>query len=130
MAKVDIKLYNDIVEGQSRLYMLRKWLAGLYGNTCGDSVDEDERLFAEAYNAAIKQLRHNLEDLDDDERAKIYARYLAVYNQAFDTGNLKEARNTLGSMTKLQGLSKSDNKSISVKNDKENDVITISFGVE
>lgn len=130
MAKIDIQLYNDIVEGQSRLYMLRKWLAGLYGNTCGDSVDEDERLFAEAYNAAIKQLRHNLEDLDDDERAKLYARYLAVYNQAFDTGNMKEARNTLDSMVKLQGLSKSDNKNIKVKTDKENDVVEISFGFD
>ena len=130
MAKVDIQLYNDIVEGQSRLYMLRKWLAGLYGNTCGDSVDEDERLFAEAYNAAMKQLRHNLEDLDEDERAKLYARYLAVSNQAYDTGNLKEARNTLDSMTKLQGLSKSDNKNIKVKTDKENDVVEISFGFD
>lgn len=130
MAKVDIKLYNDIVEGQSRLYMLRKWLAGLYGNVMSDDVEEDERLFAEAYNAAIKQLRHNLEDLDDDERAKLYARYLAVYNQAYDTGNLKEARNTLDSMTKLQGLSKSDNKNIKVKTDKENDVVEISFGFD
>lgn len=130
MAKIDIQLYNDIVEGQSRLYMLRKWLAGLYGNTCGDSVEEDERLFAEAYNAAIRQLRNNLEDLDDDERAKLYARYLAVYNQAFDTGNMKEARNTLDSMVKLQGLSKSDNKNIKVKTDKENDVVEISFGFD
>ena len=121
-------LYDDIVEGASRLYMLRKWLSGAYGNQM-TTVEADEEAFAEAYNEAVKYLKLNLEELDDNERDKLYGRYLAVYKAALDNGDLKNARGTLDSMVKLQGLSKSDNKQISVKNDKENDTITISFGL-
>ena len=128
ISDIDIKLYDDLVEGASRLYMLRKWLSGAYGNAL-TSVEQDEASFNDAYNAVVKRLKANIEELDDDERDKLYSRYLAVYKSAMDIGDLKNARGTLDSMTKLQGLSKADNKSISVKNDKENDTITISFGL-
>lgn len=125
---IEIKLYEDLVNGASRLYMLRKWFAGAYGNQI-TTIDADEEAFNEAYNLTVKRLKENIEQLSDDERDKLYSRYLSIYKMAVDIGNLKEARGTLDSMAKLQGLSDSG-KNIRVRQDKENDVIEISFGLD
>lgn len=121
-------LYTDIVEGASRLYMLRKWLSGAYGNKM-TTVEADEQAFAEAYNEAVKYLRLNLDSLEEDERSKLYSRYLAVYKSAIDNGDLKNARGTLDSMAKLTNLSGND-KSVTVKQGKEDGVIEIKFGFD
>ena len=93
------------------------------------TVEADEQAFAEAYNEAVKYLRLNLDSLEEDERSKLYSRYLAVYKSAIDNGDLKNARGTLDSMAKLTNLSGND-KSVTVKQGKEDGVIEIKFGFD
>lgn len=123
---IDVAMYNDMVEGANYLYMLKRWLSGAYGNALGASVEVDEDEFNDRYTRVIKHLRENIEQLDDDERSKMYGRYLALYKMASDGKNVRDARAVLDSMSKLQGLSDTG-KSVTVKQNKEDDVVEIKF---
>lgn len=115
------KMYHDMVMGESFVAMKRKWYAGGY------SPDMKENDFDVAMKALARYTALNVEKLENDERARLYARYLAIYKTAMDVGQLREAKGTLDSMAKLLGLNKS-NENVEVS--KDNDSITISFGLK
>ena len=128
MNRITEKMYDDMVQGANRLLLLRNYLAGKYGNDISGEVEADEERFEQLYIEVLNHFKRNIESLPEDERNKLLSRYLAVYKMAMDGGNARDARATLDSMAKVQNMV--GDKSITVKNDKENDVIEIKFGFD
>ena len=128
MNRITEKMYDDMVQGANRLLLLRNYLAGKYGNDISGEVEADEDKFEQLYVEVLQHFKKNIESLPEDERNKLLSRYLAVYKMAMDGGNARDARATLDSMAKVQNMV--GDKSITVKNDKENDVIEIKFGFD
>ena len=122
------QMYTDMVQGANRLLLLRNYLAGKYGNDISGDVGADEAGFDLLYKEVLQHFKRDVESLPEDERNKLLSRYLAVYKMAMDGGNARDARATLDSIAKVQNMV--GDKSITVKNDKENDVIEIKFGFD
>lgn len=117
------QMYGDMVNGDSFVSIKRRFNGGGYG---AEMKDKD---FDVALTALARYTQLNIATLDEDERARMYARYLAVYKTALDNGLLREAKGTLDSMVQLLGVGK--NKDNAVKIEKgDSDTINISFGLK
>lgn len=113
-----IKMLNDLTDGQSKAYIRERFEGGGYGPTDGHG-------FATSWSKLIRDYANELEN-DDDERAKLYARYLSIYKMAVDNGRAADARQILDSMAKVAGLT---NERLTLE-PIDNGAITITFGIK
>lgn len=113
-----MKMLNDLTDGQSKAYIRERFENGGYGDVSGTN-------FPRAWAKMIRDYAHELEN-DEDERAKLYARYLSIYKMAVDNGRAADARQILDSMAKVAGLT---NERLTLE-PIDNGGITITFGVK
>jgi len=111
-------MLNDLTDGQSKAYIRDRFENGGYGEV-GSST------FGKSWAKLIRDYAHELEN-DEDERAKLYARYLNIYKMAVDNGRASDARQILDSMAKVAGLT---NERLTLE-PIDNAGITITFGVK
>ena len=111
-------MLSDLTDGQSRAYIRNRFENGGYGTPEKTSFDR-------AWGKMIRDFAHELEN-DEDERAKLYARYLNIYKMAVDNGRASDARQILDSMAKVAGLT---NERLTLE-PIDNAGITITFGVK
>lgn len=109
-------MLNDLTEGQSKAYIRERFGNGGYGTP-------EKTTFDRAWGKLIRDYAHELEN-DEDERAKLYARYLSIYKMAVDNGRASDARQILDSMAKVAGLT---NERLTLE-PIDNGGITITFG--
>lgn len=111
-------MLSDLTDGQSKAYIRDRFENGGYGEVGGLT-------FGKAWAKLIRDYAHELEN-DEDERAKLYARYLSIYKMAVDNGRAADARQILDSMAKVAGLT---NERLTLE-PIDNAGITITFGVK
>lgn len=107
-------MYDSIIEGMPKAKMRESYKKGEFGKP-GD-FDEDYAFVIDLYSCDI-------ENLEKDEKAKLYARYLAAYRMAYRQGSLRDMREILNAMAKLTIQSEQQ---ATVKTN--NGDITITFG--
>ena len=113
-----IKMLNDLTDGQSKAAIRERFENGGYGPTDGHA-------FATSWSKLIRDYANELEN-DEDERAKLYARYLSIYKMAVDNGRAADARQILDSMAKVAGLT---NERLTLE-PIDNQNIVITFGIK
>lgn len=107
-------MYDAIIEGMPKARLKASYKKGEFGKP-GD-FDEDYAFVIDLYSCDI-------ENLEKDEKAKLYARYLAAYRMAYRQGSLRDIREILNAMAKLTLQSEQQ---ATVKTN--NGDITITFG--
>ena len=112
-----MKMLNDLTDGQSKAYIRERFEKGGYGEV-------GKATFAKSWAKLIRDYAHELEN-DEDERAKLYARYLSIYKMAVDNGRAADARQILDSMAKVAGLT---NERLTLE-PIDNKNIVITFGI-
>ena len=111
-------MLSDLTDGQSKAFIRERFENGGYGEV-------GKLTFGKAWAKLIRDYAHELEN-DEDERAKLYARYLSIYKMAVDNGRAADARQILDSMAKVAGLT---NERLTLE-PIDNGGITITFGVK
>ena len=111
-------MLNDLTDGQSKAFIRDRFENGGYGPV-------EKTTFERAWSRLIRDFAHELEN-DEDERAKLYARYLNIYKMAVDNGRAADARQILDSMAKVAGLT---NERLTLE-PIDNAGITITFGIK
>lgn len=111
-------MLTDLTDGQSKAYIRNRFVNGGYGEVGGST-------FGKAWAKLIRDYAHELEN-DEDERAKLYARYLSIYKMAVDNGRAADARQILDSMAKIAGLT---NERLTLE-PIDNKNIVITFGIK
>lgn len=109
-------MLNDLTDGQSKAYIRDRFESGGYGTV-------EKTTFERAWKKLIVEYAFELEN-NEDERAKLYARYLNIYKMAVDNGRAADARQILDSMAKIAGLA---DERLTV--DAGGSSVTISFGI-
>lgn len=115
-AKIVRYMKTDFADGMAISEIWQKYIDGHYGEKRPSTPT-----FRKIWAGLMKALWHELPK--PEERVQVlYAMYMALYRQAVQSQNIKEARQILDSVAKLLG--QTDNNTIEIKPD----TIRISFG--
>ena len=116
LSDAHLQMYDDLASGMAKVKIKQRYENGGYGTGCDD--------FERDYRVVIRCYAMNIENIADDERAKLYGRYQEIYRLALERGRIKDAREILDAMVKLSGVNKDGGIEVG------DGTITISFGTK